>query len=252
MNQNSRRLLLLLISIILILPSCKQNDNPAPVNTDKIKTITTINNPGNFPDTTTTTITYNSNGTIAYADETQYGNTLRTTYTYTTSYIVVNQNQTGSSDYVRDSFAINSNGIPTYHYETISLDPTYNTEEIFFYSSNGQLAKTISSFPNIGQIDTIFSTWSNGDLIQQVSTLGEHDMAYGFNTGIPCQPGDALFVNQLLALGYTQGLNDHLVTAMDPGADQATITYTYDSQNRINGFTSVQSGKTNSIVSIGY
>ena len=241
-----------LLLIILIHPSCKKNDNASSANTDKMKIITNIDKSTSIPDTTITQFSYNPDGTVSSVDLLENGGTTQRKYTYSTSSITIIQTQSGIPDNVKDSFVLNSNGLPSIHFQTYIPDTLYNVKEYYFYNSSGKLEKKISSYPYLSQVDTVVNSWVNGDIVKEFYSRGSIEVTYGFNSGLACQSGDPTYYEQLLLMGNAKGINAHLLNVINPLTDPETITYTYDSNSRINGYTITYLGKVTNIVSISY
>ncbi|MBS1616321.1 MAG: hypothetical protein JST06_09425 [Bacteroidetes bacterium] len=217
------------------MPSCKKGDETIVPSSDGL--ITKIIAHDQLSPTTydTALISYNTDSTI-HQIVNSMNNDGSVTFYYSTGLIKRVTSYASTSETIVDSIIVGTDGVPIASYEILNAHPEMNTEQHYSYNTNGELAQTLITYPSISPIplDTINYTWVDGDLVSQVSTTGQYDINYTYDTNKPCQPGDPLYLMHLTETGLRRLPNTHLCIAMEAGGDPAQYSYTYDASNRIN------------------
>lgn len=237
-----------LLAIATLFQACKKKDN-SNIGGHKALISKIITSSSTVPGTFDTAyITYNADSTINYISRMSSGSVNDQHYYYSANLIrvVFGDNSSGYAEV--NSIILGVNGLPITRYVLFDAYPLYSTTDYYTYNSAGELIQTLHSNPNMTGVpnDTITHVWANGDLVSQTSTSGEFDATYSFNTDQLCKAGDALYLSHLTNTGLTTNPNDHLCIGIDMGTTSAaTITYTYDSQNRITSTTAYQAGQSN-------
>ncbi len=235
----------LALVVVILLSACKKgddNDPQAAPNTLITKIIApSENDPGQYD---TATISYNADNTVHQITSVS-GSAEVADFYYTPGLIRKVSAYPGGTETIVDSILLGANGLPTASYEKYDFYPTLNTAQYYTYNTAGELIQTIVLYPNLTgyPADTVTHTWANGDMTSQVSTSGERDFNYTYNTAEACSPGDYLYLAHLVATGQTMKPNSHLCIGASGGTDPAILSYIYDSDHRIIKYTSTQNGQ---------
>jgi hypothetical protein len=238
---------LLIISTAILLHACKKDDNntaAAPGNNQLITKIIGPDASGIPGMIDTVLISYNADSSIHQITNSQTsGGTI--TFYYSSSLIKRVTTSAGNTEVLVDSIVLDAGGRALARYEIISNYPLYNTNQYYSYNTSGQLVRTIISYPNVTGMpdDTVTHSWSNGDMVSEISTSGAYDFTYSFDMQRPCQPGDPLYIAHLTESGFPRAPNAHLCTATSESLSTAAYTYGYDGNNRITQYIVTQDQK---------
>ncbi|MEO6832009.1 MAG: hypothetical protein ABI378_06675 [Chitinophagaceae bacterium] len=232
----------IVILSILVITSCKKNNNPPNPSTNSalIATIVQYSPSGSSTtDSTRTTIEYNGDNTINYYDIVTVGGTSHIMFSYQSGLIIKTQTEIGTPIFIRDSIIVNPVGLPIAKYTQSHLDSNYDLYLVTLYSYNSlnQLQQTVySNFPidSTTRPDTTVLSWNNGDLTNYGTPDDPNYFTNTYNNGIESQPGDYAFVANLLESGSVERPNDHLLVSFSDSTSQPdTYTYTFDGTNKI-------------------
>lgn len=154
------------------------------------------------------------------------------TYQYNDNTIVIDE-KTHGAFYRKRTLTLNEHGFLTELYEVYNQAGTFWHKEEFEYQNDTELVKHTKTHHNNTPSQSTF-TWEDGNIVSVISTPGDYEQTYVYDTEMLHQTGDQLSYTELTVYGGAKiyGVKNALKSIV---ADDVTHTFSYqtDQDGRI-------------------